>query len=123
MDPRDATDIGSLTRVQIGVLLMMGKRTLDQKPDVILVLLDQSAAFEIIDHRILLHRLPSRFGLTENVQKWFESKLCNRMEFVSSQSSVSESSKSAIWHPSGVCFRPIAIHFVHRSLGGHSSSL
>ena len=66
-------------------------RALDQKSDVILVLLELSAAFETIDHRVLLHRLQSRLGLTGYVLKWSESYLCNSTQFVSSHSSVSES--------------------------------
>ena len=40
---------------------------LNMKKDVVLVMLDLSAAFDTLDHNVLLHRLEHRFGVTGTV--------------------------------------------------------
>ena len=45
----------------------------DNKCEVVLVLLDFSAAFETIDHIILPERLRYRYGFCEMVLRWIES--------------------------------------------------
>ena len=56
--------------------------SLDNGNSVILVLLDLSAAFDTINHDLLLSRLEKRFGITGTVLNWFKSYLCNRSQFV-----------------------------------------
>ena len=63
---------------------------LDKREDVILILLDLSAAFDTIDHDMLLARLRTRFGITGNALKWIESYLCGRTQRVCVGSMVSE---------------------------------
>ena len=55
---------------------------LDVGKSVILVLLDLSAAFDTIDHHILLRRLEHEFGLAGDVIKWVESYLTGRKQVV-----------------------------------------
>ena len=44
------------------------------------MLLDLSAAFDIIDHRVLLDTLQSDFGVVGNALKWIESFLSGRKQ-------------------------------------------
>ena len=48
---------------------------LDRQKDLILVMLDLSAAFDTIDHDILMHRLRTRFGIGGKVFDWLNSFL------------------------------------------------
>ncbi|KAK3744261.1 hypothetical protein QZH41_007431 [Actinostola sp. cb2023] len=67
----------ALVRVQNDLLM-----ALDSGSSVILLMLDLSAAFDTIDHSILLHRLSHRFGIKEKVLEWFESYLSDRRQAV-----------------------------------------
>ena len=54
----------------------------DNGSSTILVSLDYSAAFDTIDHTILLDRLKNSFGFTGNALKWLQSYLTGRSQFV-----------------------------------------
>ena len=55
---------------------------LDTRKCVILLLLDLSAAFDTIDHEILLRRLHSKFGIKGKAHAWLRSYLTGRTQFV-----------------------------------------
>ena len=46
-------------------------------------MLDFSSAFDTIDHPILVHRLYTDFGFTDDVLQWFSCYLTNRTHYVS----------------------------------------
>ena len=54
----------------------------DNGETTLLCLLDLSAAFDTIDHKILIRRLESTFGIRGSALKWFESYLSNRIQSV-----------------------------------------
>ena len=68
----------ALIRVQNDVMLSLNRRR-----DVILVLLDLSAAFDTIDHGIPIERLRHRFGFEGPVLDWIKSFMTGRTQRVS----------------------------------------
>ena len=59
-----------------------------------LILLDLSAAFDTVDHNILLGRLRDFIGLRGNALKWCQSYLTNRPEYVR----IGNSSSTPVFH-------------------------
>ena len=49
----------------------------------VLILLDLSAAFDTIDHHILLRRLQNYVGVSDSVSNWFQSYLSDRQQIIS----------------------------------------
>ena len=57
-------------------------KVVDDKKYVIILLLDLSAAFDTVDHTILVSRLANRFGIRDTALNWFRSYLQLRKQFV-----------------------------------------
>ena len=76
----------ALVKVHTDVL-----RAVDKNDSVVLLLLDLSAAFDTVDHSILLSRLALRFGVNGRVIVWIEAYLKDREQFV-----LNENTKSSI---------------------------
>jgi len=73
-----------------------------------LCLLDLSAAFDTIDHNILITRLSSWFGIHGSVLSWFKSYVSSRSFRVKCETDLSS------WHTSS-CGVPKALFLVHYS--------
>jgi hypothetical protein len=71
------------------------------------VLLDLSAAFDTIDHGILLDRLSSWFGINGTVLAWFKSYLCDREQLVKIGSTLSDPASLNFGVPQGSVLGPI----------------
>ena len=81
----------ALVRVQNDIL-----RTLDQGGAAILVLLDLSAAFDTIDHSILLSRMESVLGVKVSALQWFKSYLLGRKQRIKINDDFSEN-QEILW--------------------------
>ena len=91
-----------LTKIHNDIMI-----ALDQGKLSMLVLLDLSAAFDTIDHDILLKRLEYSYGLRGSVLKWFESYLRCRTSSVLINQSLSPKSAIKYGVPQGSKLGPI----------------
>ena len=82
-------------------------QAIDGKKSVILVLLDLSAAFDTIDHTVLLHRLKHDFGITGTALKWLDSYLSHRTQTVKIGDSFSTKHKLLFGVPQGSVLGPV----------------
>uniref|UniRef100_A0A8C5G3G3 Reverse transcriptase domain-containing protein n=1 Tax=Gouania willdenowi TaxID=441366 RepID=A0A8C5G3G3_GOUWI len=73
----------------------------------VLVLLDLSAAFDTIDHYILLERLEKLLGITGTALNWFKSYLSDRYQFVHVNNKSSVYTKVSYGVPQGSVLGPI----------------
>ena len=83
----------------------------------VLVLLDLSAAFDTIDHQILLQRLEYLIGIKGTALRWFESYLFDRSQFVHVNDESSVHSKVNHGVPQGSVLGPILFTLYMLPLG------
>ena len=73
----------------------------------ILVALDLSAAFDLVDHKLLISRLKTSFGVDGLVLQWIWSYLTDRSQFVSLGSSTSPPTPCSIGVLQGSVLGPL----------------
>ena len=92
----------ALLRVKNDILLNMNKQHVT-----LLVLLDLSAAFDTVDHNVLLSRLHSKFGISGTALEWFRSYLNGRSQRVMVQGNLSQSLNLDFGVLQGSCLGPL----------------
>ena len=97
----------ALIKVQNDIL-----SALDAGSSAILLMLDLPAAFDTIDHDILLSRLCNVYGITGNALDWFRSYLTGRIQHVDIENAVSG---AWLWSPTGFCFGSEDLLHVHQT--------
>ena len=80
---------------------------LDQRHGVLLLLLDLSAAFDALDHDILLKRLTTEIGICGRALDWFRSYLSSRKQRVSINGALSDPSHLTVGVPQGSVLGPL----------------
>jgi hypothetical protein len=91
----------ALLRVKSDIL-----NAVDDRQAVFLVLLDLSAAFDTIDHNIMLNRLSNDFGISGHVRHFFKSYLCNRTNRVKVAGEISDKQTLNFGLPQGSVIGP-----------------
>ena len=82
----------------------------------VLTLLDLSAAFDTIDHNILLHRLQHAFSITGTALLWIRSCLSDRDQTVFVKGSKSRAISPPVWCPSGLSPSAHSICIIHKAI-------
>ena len=75
--------------------------------ETLLVMLDLSAAFDTIDHKILLSRLHNMYGIEGTALKWFKSYITDRTSSVAINESTSDKMKLKCGVPQGSKLGPV----------------
>ena len=86
--------------------------TANDRQVTLLAMLDLSAAFDCVDHNILLSRLQSTFGLDGNVLAWIWPFLTDRTQHVSFSSLLS-STINLLYGMPEVSSRSLAVPAIH----------
>ena len=83
-----------------------------------LTLLDLSAAFDTIDHTILLRRLDNWFGVSGKALDWFKSYLTGRNQRIKLGNCLSSRSDLSFWVPQGSVLGPLLFTLYTTPLNG-----
>ena len=97
-----STETDLLIVMNVDVLLKMNSQHVT-----LLILLDLSAAFDTVDHSILLHRLTKNVGLQDKAHDWFRSYLSGRNQRVAIDGSMSMEFSLDCGVPQGPCLGPL----------------
>ena len=92
----------ALLRMRNDILVSMNKQQVT-----LLVLLDLSAAFDTVDHDILLRRLENKFRIKDQAVTWLKSYLSNRSQRIVVGSAKSDSLDLKFGVPQGSCLGPM----------------
>ena len=92
-------------------------RAIDDKNAVFLLMLDLSAAFDTVDHGILLDHFACDFGITHNVLNWYKSYLSGRTCRVNINGAFSADNDLLYGVPQGSVVGPQAFSYYTRSVG------
>lgn len=76
------------------------------------MLSDLNAAFDIIDHNILLDKLENVVGLMRMVLSWLRSSLTDRVWFVDANGLLYVY-YSKVWCSTRLCYRPIVLFSIY----------
>ena len=88
---------------------------MDAQKVTLLVMLDLSAAFDTIDHAILLEILKKKVGLSGTALQWVQSYISNRCQCVQVKGKLSERTELEYGVPQGSCLGPI-LFLIYASL-------
>ena len=92
------------------------KRGFVNRKETALVLIDLSAAFDTINHSILLQRLRNIYGITHSALKWCQSYLAERCLCVSISDHYSQKLKLTTGVPQGNVLAPCCSHYMYNLL-------
>ena len=93
------------------------KLSRDNQKGTLIVLLDLSAVFDTIDHRILLSRLRRRFGVQRTASKWMTSYLYGRTQRIVIGQASSSSKPLNTGVPQGSVLGPILFSLYEQPIG------
>ena len=79
---------------------------LDSKQCIMMVMLDLSAAFDTVNHSVLLNRLSERYGIRSNAHAWISSYLSERKQFITIKGERSDEQNKDCDVPQGSVFGP-----------------
>ena len=108
--PNHSTET-ALTRIQNDILM-----ALDNKRGVVLVLLDLSAAFDTVDHTLLLACM-KRIGVIDVAHQWFESYLSSRTQIVCLTQTKSDTLELLQGVPQGSVLGPVLFRLYTGPIG------